>query len=172
MRFTIPASATAVTGDADATALGTAVTARLVERIPKPSSGEDHREVKLLLVLEGGGKAIVADETSTYAQDGSPATMAIETESDIVLPPLTPPRAFEDSDADQPLDFRGPLLYLVRLEANAEDHRIAVGKDHDSLVVWTLVIASDTVDVAPAWEKTGTIKLAPGATVTGAGPGS
>jgi hypothetical protein len=98
--------------------------------------------------------------------------MALKTATDIVLAPLTPPRAFKDSDADQPLDFKGPLLFLVRLKAKAEDHVIAIGKDQDALVVWSLVIPSDSVDVAPEWEKTGTIKLAPGATVTGAGSGS
>jgi hypothetical protein len=172
-----PAGATAGSGDVDATSLGNAVVVHLVEHVVKPKAGEKQRVVKTLLALEGGGKAIVADETAgVFADDASPAALAITTESDLILPPLTPPRPLQGSDIDgggtYELEFKGPLLFLVHLKSKTETRVLAVGKDQDSLVVWTLSIATDAVDVAPEWEKTGTIKLAPGATVTGAGSGS
>jgi len=172
-----PAGATAGSADVDATSLGNTVAVHFVEHIVKPKAGEKQRVVKTLLALEGGGKAILADETSgVFADDASPAALALTTESDLVLAPLTPPRPFQDSDADPGIpaqfDFKGPLLFLVRLNAKTEKRIIAVGKDQDSVVVWTMDIASDSVDVAPEWEKTGTIKLAPGASVTAAGSGS
>jgi len=170
----MPAGVTAGSADADATGLGTAVAAHVLERIIKPTPTDKVRLVKTLLVLEGGGKALVADVTAGMtAEDGSPPAMAIKTESDIVQPALTPPRTFQSSDnSDYPLDFKGPLMFLVHLKSKNEARFIAVAQDQDSLAVWTLVIPTDSVDVAPEWEKTGTIKLAPGATVSAAGSGS
>ena len=165
-----PATATSVSGDADATALGSAVVVHLVEHIVKPKPTDTERVMKSLLVLEGGGKAIVADVTAEdLGTDGSPAAMAITTESDIVHAPLTPPRPFQESDAHLPLDFKAPLVFIVHVTAKNETRDVAVGNDQDSIVVWTLVTPSDSVDVAPEWERSATIKLAPGAAVTPAG---
>lgn len=171
-----PAGATAGSGDVDATSLGNAVVVHFLEHIVKPKPNEKQRVVKTLLALEGGGKAIIADETAgVFADDASPRALAITTEADLILPPLTPPRPFQGSDADPGIpaefEFKGPLLFLVDLKSKRETRKLAVGKDQDSLVVWTLEIATDDVDVPPEWEKTGTIKLAPGATVTAAGSG-
>ena len=175
--WTMPAGATAGSADADATGLGSAVVVHFVEHVVKPKPHEKTRTVKLLLVLEGGGKTIIADETGILgADDRSPAAMATKVESDIILAPLTPPRPLQGSDidggGDYELDFKGPLLFLVHLKPKAEVFEVAVGKVNDSLVVWLLQIPFDDVDAVPEWDVTGTIKLAPGAVVTAAGSGS
>lgn len=163
----VPVAAKPVSGDADATALGTAITAHLIERVTNLKEG-GWRHVKTVLVLEGNGIALAADETDEgAAQDGSQATLALAGEADIVLPPLTPPRSFTDkdlpNDAMPALDFKGPLLFVVNFASKGEKRVLAVAHDHDTIVVWTMIAASDSVDVAPSWSATGTLNLAPGA---------
>jgi hypothetical protein len=126
--------------------------------------------VKTVLVLEGNGLALAADETDEgAAQDGAKATLALAGEPDVVLPPLTPPRPFTDkdlpNDAMPALDFKGPLLFVVNFASKGEKRVLAVAHDQDTIVVWTMIAASDSVDVAPSWSATGTLKLAPGAKV-------
>jgi hypothetical protein len=64
------------------------------------------------------------------------------------------------------LDVNAPMWFLVHLSSKAEKRDIAVVRDNDALVVWTMVAATDSVDVAPSWEQTGAVKLAAGTTVT------
>jgi hypothetical protein len=163
----IPANATTESKDADATALGTTVVAHFVERVQKPEPSDKARSVKTLLVLEGAGKALVVDETDgALAEDDAPSTMALAGEAEIVHAPLTPPRAFQDSDSTVALEVNAPMWFLVHLSSKAEKRDIAVVRDNDALVVWTMVAATDSVDVAPSWEQTGAVKLAAGTTVT------
>jgi hypothetical protein len=165
MPWKVPAGAKSATGDVDATALGSAVTAHLVERVTALKAGGG-RNVKTVLVLEGTGAALAADETDEgFAQDGAQATLALAGEADLVLPPLTPPRPFADKDGDLALDFKGPLLFLAHFESKGEKRAVAIAQDKDTIVAWTMIAASDAVDVAPSWSVTGTIKLAPGAKV-------
>ncbi|HMG21276.1 MAG TPA: hypothetical protein VK607_08175 [Kofleriaceae bacterium] len=162
----VPAGARAGDASADATALGAAVTAHLVERVQK-TQVKGARHVKLLLVLEGAGGAIIADVTEEgLAQDGAAAIKAMAGTPDVILPPLSPPRPFADKDAPLALEFKGPLVFLAHFASRGEKRDLAVAQDHDTIAVWTMIAASDSVDVAPAWEQTGTIKLAPGAKVT------
>jgi hypothetical protein len=161
----VPAGTKPATGDADATALGTTITVHLVERVTALKAA-DARNVKTVLVLEGTGAALAADETDEgFAQDGARTTVALAGEADVVLPPLTPPRPFADKDGDLALDFKGPLLFLAHFESKGEKRAVAVAQDKDTIVTWTMIAASDAVDVAPSWSTTGTIKLAPGTKV-------
>ena len=165
----VPSAAKPVTGDADATALGTAITAHLVERVSKQKAGGG-RSVQTVLVLEGKGSALAADETDEgSAQDGSKATRALVGEADVVLPPLTPPRpasiADLPNDAMPELDFKGPLLFVAKFSSKGEKRALAIAHDHDTIMVWTMVAPSDSIDVPPSWSVTGTIKLAAGANV-------
>jgi hypothetical protein len=163
--WTVPAAARAVGADADATSLGTQVSVHLLERLQTYEAGGG-RAVKTVMVIEGTGGAIAADETDEMvAQDGAPATMAMKAPADIVLAPLTPPRAFAENDSLVELDYKGPLLFLVHFESKGEKRDLAIAKDRDTLAIWTMVAPSDSIDVPPEWEQTGTIKLAPGTTV-------
>jgi hypothetical protein len=164
--WTLPTGASAADANADATSLGAQVTLHLVERVSKDEVGGG-RGVKTIVVLEGSGGAIAADETSEgLAQDGAPATMAMKAPADIVLAPLTPSRPIKEDESIAELDYKGPLLFLVHFESKGETRDVALAKDKDTLAVWTMIAPSDAVDVAPAWEESGRIKLAPGATVT------
>jgi hypothetical protein len=104
--------------------------------------------VKTVLVLEGNGIALAADETDEgSAQDGSKATLALAGEADVVLPPLTPPRPFTDkdlpNDAMPALDFKGPLLFVVNFASKGEKRVLAVAHDQDTIVVWTTNLGPD-----------------------------
>jgi hypothetical protein len=160
--FALPAGATVVkeTGarTADASALGTHVTVRLVEKIGE-DTGDRTRHVDQLLALEGTGAVVVELGFSSDDQD------AFTHERLRTVAPLAPPRPFATGDAGAELPFQGPLLYLGHWKTDD----LAVAQDGDALVVWRLQTlieeGEEGGDPLPFFEQA-RIALAPGAKLT------
>jgi hypothetical protein len=163
--YTLPAGARTLNErearKADATALGTDLALRFVDKLGEDNDGT--RRIDELLVLTGASAMIV--EIAYDLDDDAPhkgvadGTLALNV-------PLSPPHPFGKDDAKEapnPLPFKGPLLYL----RHGKGGTVAVAHDGDTLVAWRLsVLHGEGADgQVQDWFVQAKIQLAPGANV-------
>ncbi len=166
--FTMPTTATVVPENQsrkpDATALGPAVSVRLVEKVE--AADDSVRRVGLAVVLAGAGEMIV--ELAPAMDQGSKYTDRAAHLRTVA--PLTPPRAFAAGDPGAKLAFTGPLLYVGGYQvSDGPATALAVAQDGDALVVWRSEALPEEGEEAAefeAWYEASRIKLAAGARIS------
>jgi hypothetical protein len=163
--YTLPAGARTLderaARKADATSLGGELALRFVDKLGEDNDGS--RRVDEMLVLTGTSAMILE---IAYDLDESAAHKGVADGTLVLNAPLSPPRPFGKTDAQEapnPLPFAGPLLYL----RHGKGGSVAVAHDGDTLVAWRLSVQhgeggeGQVID----WFVQAKAQLAPGATV-------
>lgn len=146
-------------GKVDATAIGPAIGARLVERLGPPVHEDGvARGFQLLLVLTGSS-TIAVDLGKTNDNMEDPAN-SVPADTLVALDPITDMQA-ELEESPVSLKDKAPRLYHPSFSITGSSEDFVVSHDGNALVVWHYIWDEGT----SGWAKMATIALAPNAKV-------